>query len=190
MKKWILIFLSTLMFCGTFVAWQRGWLEKPEPPREIRVEQTDFYCAQMAGYDDGANDTERLAMAIATLNLARSTNSSPCDVYRSFRSLIAPGSTTLFPWFREPANMYVISRLTADKKSDFDRTGIALERFLKNPTDDLKKYPWLQCVTHYMRSAWPWATPRPDPSLREKMKTVWKSPVLVNDKQAEFFCPN
>lgn len=189
MVKWIMICVTAVVVCGTFVAWKRGWLEAPEPPPQVQVRNAADYCAQLAGYDDGASDDERLAMAVATMNLAAARGTSTCDIYKNFDSLIGEGTWTLYSWWREPITMYTVSRLSTDRKATFNQTGLVLERYMNDPGPYLAKMPWLECVTHYIRSTWQGGVPWPDYSLREKMRRVWVSPTVNKGKQAELFCP-
>jgi hypothetical protein len=185
----LMLLLIVVVPCVTFIAWRMNLLEPPPRPPKIQVKEAGDYCAQLTGYDDGLSDDERLAMAVAAWNLAKSSGQSTCDVYRHFKTLIGPDSQTWVPWFRETPVMYSLSRVSEDRLQAFNQTGLLLSAYLKDPKPYLEKMPWLTCVTHYIRSKWPFATPWPDYSLREKMNKVWTSPIVHYRRQAEFFCP-
>lgn len=186
-------FLTWLLNLKAFVAvaivlaiayvFEFGRFSSAPPPLE-QIRQTSDYCAQLGGYDDGATDDEQLAMAVAHVNLAKQRGQSTCDIYKSFGTLIGPGTRPWFAWFREPITMYSVSRLSADRKAAFNQAGLLLGRYLKDPTEDLKRFPWLSCVTHYIRTTWPLAVPRPDYTLRETMDRKW-----ISSTGTEFFCP-
>ncbi len=184
LAKWLVVLGIVLL-----AFWQFGFFTNPVPP-DVQVKQASDYCAQLAGYDDGATDDERLAMAVATVNLAKERGASTCDIYKNFAALIGPTKKTVFPWFRETPVMYGTTKVSADRLARFNQTGLLLRKYLQDPSEDLKRFPWLSCATHYMRSTWPGATPYRDHRLRDVMQSVWVSP-RKNwlGQQAELFCP-
>jgi hypothetical protein len=186
----ILISIVVSLVPMWYLAWNRGWLNAPELPPKEQVTQTEEYCAQLAGYDDGATDDERLAIAVATINRARASRRTTCEVYKSFASLIGPERQPLVQWHRETQVMYAVSKLSADRLALFNQTGLLLKKYLADPTEDVKRFPWLTCVEYYRRSTWRWATPWPDKSLgTDSTKLVWISSFDNDGVRAEFFCP-
>ncbi len=189
LKSLVMRLLTTAVGVGIVVVgalYALGVFE-PEPPvvePSVQVQVASDYCAQLGGFDDGATNVERLAMAVAHINLAKERSALTCDIFGKFQTLIGPGSTTLLSWTRFTSVVYGLSQVSDASLAKYNQVGLDLQQYLTDPTEWLKEYPWLTCVTHYIRTTWRGFNPWPDHSLPDKMRLVWTSPT-----GAEFFCP-
>lgn len=160
--------------------------EKAEAIRT--VDAASFSCAQLGGYDDGTTNLERFAAAVAHINLAEEQDASTCDVFEKDLTLLGPGTDRWPNWIRIQRVVYEAAHISDANLGRYNQVGLDLEKYLADPTEQLREHPWLKCVTRYMRTAWAglsfWLAPSPDETMRDTMTLVWKSP-----SGAEFFCP-
>lgn len=178
------IFICAAIYWDIFRPW---WHSDPAKAPEVVIAEADAKCYRVLAWDDAYSEDELVYVVFAAMNLSRELKMQPCDIYKKALTIRAP-TQSLNPLLRAFGRKVAIVDAWAEQFTGTSawqaRAGQVVEKILKDPSPFVAQYPWLACVTRYIRShnrALAWTDKN---AMRSEMRLAYKSPL-----GGEFFCP-
>lgn len=186
--KWVVmpfVLVLTMVFSWYVLI---PWLNQaPYVPPEVIITEADKRGYVVSAWDDAYDEDELVYVVFAVKNLSQQMKIQPIDIYKEALTIRAPSQPLPFMikcCGRKVAVVELWAKQFVGTNAWQARASTTVEKILKDPSPYLAQYPWLSCVTRYIRSknrklAW-----TDEDAMRREMRLVHKSPL-----GGEFFCP-
>jgi hypothetical protein len=166
------------------------WTKSIDPSKvqmsQEKIDDVQLSCGLRMAWEDGQTRDERLFALVAGYNRSKIMQTGLCDISRKFWTLRA-ANHPVSRWMFRPTD--AADRFSADwteaELAQYKQLELDFKEYLRDPTEQKSKYPWLACVFAYQRTTYPGLLPWRDKRLDSTAKLVY-----TTASGAKYFCPS